>query len=291
MTEAEGKEFRSGFAALIGRTNVGKSTLLNALVGRKISIVTAKPQTTRYTVRGVVHRPEGQIVFVDTPGFFKTHPSRLVDSLHERAREALDGIDAVVHVVDPCRMIGTEDHVAMQTIARTRAPKVLCLNKADLKRRPFAEAWRVRSAGYAATVEVSALKKRNLDALIHAVLRLLPIGPPLYPESQITDAHEHFLITEAIREKVYLRTGAEVPYRTDIELDSVEERNDKTGRPMTCIKAAVLTPSDHYQRMLIGAGGRKIKEIGMAARVDLERMLGRKVFLDLAVLVDKKLLH
>ena len=145
--------FRAGMVAVLGRTNAGKSTLVNALVGRKVSIVTPKPQTTREAVQGVVHRPEGQIVFVDTPGFFKTHASALVDKLHQRARRALDGIDAILHVVDPTKEIGEEEEMVVAVLANVPQAKILCLSKSDLEHRPASEAWRARATGYKAVID------------------------------------------------------------------------------------------------------------------------------------------
>lgn len=280
---------RCGLAVLVGRTNVGKSTLLNALVGRKLSIVTPKPQTTREAIQGVVHRPEGQIVFVDTPGFFKTHANRLVDRLHERAKRALQGIDVVVHVVDPSRPLGPEDEMVLEALRGVTQPRLLCLNKSDLPDRPFADAWKTRQPEYAGCYEVSAYTGQGLEELVRGILQHLPEGPPLYPKDQVTNAHQHFLIGEIIREKVYLMMDDEVPYRTAVEVHAVEETQDKTGRPMVHIKATILAANPRYQRMLIGAGGRRIREIGQAARLDLEAQLGRKVFLDMDVLVDRSL--
>lgn len=289
MSPFDPETFRAGLAALVGRTNVGKSTLINALVGRKISIVTPKPQTTRHPVQGIVHRPGGQIVLVDTPGFFKTRASRLVDELHGRARDALEGIDVVVHVVDPSREIGAEDQMVTELLGKVSLPRILCLNKSDLQRRPAAVAWRQHAADYTAVVETSGRARTGLEELLSAVMQHMPVHPPLYPEDQVTNSHRDFQIAELIREQVYLQTADEVPYRTVIELDSVEPSVTKEGRPFLNIKASVLTPTDRYQRMLIGAGARMIKAIGTAARQELETRLGQKVFLDLDVLVDRNI--
>jgi GTPase len=280
---------RAGLVAFIGRTNVGKSSLINALVGSKVSIVTPKPQTTRHPVHGVIARSGSQIVLVDTPGFFQTHKSRLVDRLHERARAALQGIDAVVHVVDPTRPIGAEDEMVVEALATLTQPRILCLNKADLRHRPHLEAWSTRKTGYTAVLETSAFTRTGLVALLDALAPLLPEGPALYPAGEITNVHREFRIAEIIREKVYLLTDEEVPYRTAIELDKVEDRAGRDGQPLIHVKAAILVAAERYKGMLIGAGGRKIREIGIAARQDLEALLGRQVFLDLAILVDPKL--
>lgn len=274
---------------LVGRTNVGKSTLLNTLVGRKISIVTPKPQTTRDPIQGVVNRPGGQIVFVDTPGFFKTHASRLVERLHERARKALEGIDVVVHVVDPSRAIGPEDEMVLEALRGVTQPRLLCLNKLDLPERPYADAWKARRDEYAGMYEVSAYTGQGLEELVQGILEHLPVGPPMYPEDQVTNAHRNFMLGELIREKVYMIMEDEVPYRTAVEVGSVEERLDSKGQPLVHVKATLLAANDRYKRMLIGAGGRRIREIGQAARQEMEVLLGKKVFLDMDVQVDRRL--
>ncbi len=279
-------EKKSGFAVLVGRTNVGKSTLLNALVGTKIAIVTPKPQTTRDTYHGIVNRPEGQIVFVDTPGIFKTEPNKLVKNLHHKVREALEGIDVVVHVVDPTRAIGAEDQRVIELVDHVTQPKILVLNKLDLDR-PFRDAWLERGPKYVSVVELSALTGKSVELLVQAILRHLPVGPPQYPEGQLTNVTNEFWIAELIREKIYLQTGQEVPYTATVQLEKVEDRTDKAGHPLLYIKAVILTTDDRHQRMLIGAGGSKIREIGSAARKELEVAMNRKVFLDLAVLVDE----
>jgi GTP-binding protein Era len=279
---------KSGFAVLVGRTNVGKSTLLNALVGTKIAIVTPKPQTTRDTYHGIVHRPEGQIVFVDTPGIFKTQPSRLVQNLHHKLRDALEGIDVIVHVVDPTRSIGEEDRRVNDLVDRVVQPKILVLNKLDLPERYYRDTWLERGPKYAAVVEVSALKNKHVDLIIQAIFRHLPVGPAQYPVGQVTNVTTEFWIAELIREKLYLQTNQEVPYTATVQVEQVEDRKDKQGKLLLYIKAAILTTDDRHQRMLIGQGAKKIKEIGSAARKDLEVAMNKRIFLDLDVLIDDK---
>ncbi|MBM3859981.1 MAG: GTPase Era [Verrucomicrobia bacterium] len=306
--------FKSGFAVLVGRTNVGKSTLLNALVGTKIAIVTPKPQTTRDTYHGIVTRPEGQIVFVDTPGIFQTQPSRLVSNLHHKVRDALEGIDVVVHVADPSRPIGAEDHRVLELVAHAPRPKILVLNKLDLPSLPFRATWlrlaqggvaaavpaapapaqatgtgaTTPAPGYASVIEVSAIKSKNIDLVIQAIFRHLPVGPAHYPEGQVTNVTNEFWISELIREKLYLKTSQEVPYTATVQLEKIEDRKTKAGEPMLYIKAVILTTDDRHQRMLIGQGARKIKDIGSFARKELEVAMNRKIFLDLDVLVDDR---
>ena len=280
-------DLKSGFAVLVGRTNVGKSTLLNALVGTKIAIVTPKPQTTRDTYHGIVTRPEGQIVFVDTPGIFKTQPSKLVANLHHKIRDALEGIDVIVHVVDPTRSIGTEDQRVSELVAHATQPKTLVLNKLDLPNRYYRDAWLERGGKYASVVEVSALTGKGVDLVIQAIFRHLRVGPAQYPAGQVTNVTNEFWIAELIREKLYLKTNQEVPYTASVQVETVENRKDKSGKPLVYIKAVILTTDDRHQRMLIGQGARKIKDIGSFARKELEVAMNKKVFLDLDVLVDE----
>ena len=279
---------KSGFAVLVGRTNVGKSTLLNALVGTKIAIVTPKPQTTRDTYHGIVNRPEGQIVFVDTPGIFKTQPSKLVTNLHHKIRDAIEGIDVIVHVADPTRSLGVEDQRVSELVSRVPHPKILVLNKFDLPSRPFYETWLERGPKYSSVIEVSALTGRNVELVIQAIFRHLTVGPAQYPAGQVTNVTNEFWISELIREKLYLKTNQEVPYTATIQVETVEDRKDKSGKPLVYIKAVILTTDDRHQRMLIGQGARKIKDIGSFARKELEVAMNKKVFLDLDVLVDEE---
>ena len=289
MSEPTAASFRSGLAVLIGRTNAGKSTLLNALAGAPVSIVTPRPQTTRHPVHGIVHRPEGQVVFVDTPGFFKTHKSALVDQLHQRAQEALKGIDVVVHVVDPTRDSGEENEMVNAVLAKVQLPMILCLSKLDIAHRPFRDAWLRLAPQYDALVEVSGFTGTGTDELVSQLLARMPEGPELYPAGQKTNTTLEFQAAELIREKVYLYTGEEVPYRTQVELDQIEEQAGEDGIPVVQVKAAIVTPNERYQRMLIGTGARKIRQIRLAAQRALRDRMGKKVSLDLDVIIDRKM--
>jgi GTP-binding protein Era len=283
-------KFHAGLAVLVGRTNAGKSTLLNALVGRKVSIVTPRPQTTRDAIHGVVNRPGGQIVFVDTPGFFKTHASALVETLHKRAKEALADVDVIIHVADPTRPLGEEDDIVLRVLAKQPKPKILCINKSDVPYRRYRSPWFMKQNDYAAVVEVSAKDAQNLAALLDEIIKHLPEGPALYPAEQVSNATREFTFAEIIREQIYLQTGEEVPYRTRVELGSIEEAITEAGRPMLRVKATILAGSERYQRMLIGVKGRMVKSIREAAQWQLRKLAGKKVALEMDVRVDEKIL-
>lgn len=282
--------YRAGLVALVGRTNAGKSTLLNALVGSKVSIVTPKPQTTRDAIHGIVHRPHGQIVFVDTPGFFHTRKSRLVSELHERTREALTDVDVVVHLVDPTRAPGPEDALVATALAEIGKPRLLCLGKADAPERPHRRHWREQGAAYTAVLEVSGLTRAGLPELVERLIQLLPESEPLYPETDRTNASRDFQIAEIIREQVYLQASDELPYRTRVSVDKVETMPATETHPERLgIDATVFASDDRYQRMLIGRGGQRVKQMREFARRQLQRVLGTKVALSLDVRVDRAL--
>jgi GTP-binding protein Era len=283
--------FRTGLAALVGRTNAGKSTLLNQLVGHKVSIVTPKPQTTRDALHGVVHRPGGQIVFVDTPGFFQTHASALVDELHSRAREAVEDLDVLIHLVDPTREPGPEDAMVQELVAHSNVPKLLCLGKSDVEPRPHVEHWRRQATGYVDILEVSGKTGAGVPELIESILQRLPVGEALYPEGEFTNSNRTFQITELIREQVYLQMQDEVPYRTLISVDRTDELPPKApGEPVgLAVFATIFAPTDRLQRMLIGVGAKRIQQIRQFAKRELRRRLGCPIELEIDVLVDRGL--
>lgn len=274
---------KSGFVVLIGRSNVGKSTLLNTLVGTKISAVTNKPQTTRHAIQGVLTRPEGQMVFVDTPGIFKDVGGALTKALTKTIKEALIGVDVIVYVADPTRALGSEERATLAMVRHLAQPKVLAINKSDMpdREKPFLEDYRALADQFSAVYELSALKARHIEPLIAALYALIPEGEPMYPAEQKTNVTEYFWIAELIREKIFLATEQEVPYSTHVEVDNIEEKNERL-----VITARILTTETRYKKMLIGHGAQKIKEIGIAARKELEAATDKKVYLDLHVAVD-----
>lgn len=273
---------KSGFVVLIGRSNVGKSTLLNALVGSKIAITSPKPQTTRLPIQGVVTRPQGQMVFVDTPGLLKGAKDALSRTLADAVRASLQDVDAIAYIVDPTREIGQEEREVMRLIEGIDKPKVLVINKIDLPKKPFLEFYRDLSQNYAATVEVSALRGTHMGTLMETLFALLPEGEYHYPEHQLTNMPNRVWLAELIREKLFLRLRQEVSYSTHVEVTDVQERPNAT----MYIAATVFTTDERYKRMIIGQGGRGIREIGQSTRKELEGVLDAKVYLDLTVEVD-----
>jgi GTP-binding protein Era len=277
---------KSGFVAILGRPNVGKSTLLNALVGSKIAIVTAKPQTTRDAIQGIVTRPEGQIVVVDSPGVHE--PSQeLGRRMMREVRRATSGCHLVLLLADADSGIRPDDRAALEIVKSVETPALLVLNKIDLLRPkgallPLIEEWR-QLHEFQEVVPISAQKGKNLDLLLKLIFENLPEGQPFYPEDYITDQPERFLAAELIREQVILLTGQEVPYSTAVLIEKWEE----TPR-LLHIGATILVERDGQKRIVIGAKGQKLKQIGTAARVQLEEQFGRKIYLELFVKVRAK---
>ncbi len=272
---------KSGFVVMVGRSNVGKSTLMNSIVGSKISITTPKPQTTRLPIQGIITRPEGQIVFVDTPGVLRGEKDALSKRLADSVKASLKDIDVIAYIVDPTREIGQEEREVMRTIEHMTVPKVLVINKIDL-RPPYIDFYRDLAENYTAVVEVSALRGTHVDKLVEKLFELLPEGEYYYPEHQLTDMPNKFWLAELIREKLFLRLRQEVPYSTHVQVTEVEERENGT----MYIAGTIFTTDDRYKRMIIGLGGRGIREIGQSTRKELEGVMNCKVFLDLNVEVD-----
>ncbi|MBI2444119.1 MAG: GTPase Era [Candidatus Magasanikbacteria bacterium] len=275
---------KSGLVTLVGRSNVGKSTLLNTLIGTKIAAVTHKPQTTRHLIHGVLNHPAGQAVFIDTPGIFKERRTALSGTLEARVHEALQEIDLIIYVADPTRSLGPEERYLLSLVRKLKIPKLLVINKSDLPEgeKEWLADYRALVPEFDGVFELSALRARHIQPLIARVFALLPVGEPLYPPEQLTNVDKEFWVAELIREKIFLALRKEVPYSTTVETESIEEKPD-----IFVIKAQVLTNDKRYKQMIIGAGGRAIKEIGQAARRELEQALGKKVYLELEVEVDR----
>lgn len=274
---------KSGLVVLVGRSNVGKSTLLNSLIGTKLAITTPKPQTTRHTIQGVIHDPRGQAVFVDTPGIFKQVPDILTAKLNERARDAFEGVDAILYVVDPNRHVGDEEESVHRMVKQAGKPKIMVINKIDSGRQ-YVDEYLAWSDEFDAVIEISALQNKGLKALTDKIFELLPEGEPLYPEDQITNVDNKFWLEEIIREKVFLGMHEEIPYSTTVEVEETTRRQDG----LVYIEASVLTSSARYKKMIIGDGARKIRGIGAAARKEIEAVTGDRIYLDLDVQVDER---
>jgi GTP-binding protein Era len=274
---------KSGFVALIGRPNAGKSTLLNRLVGQKLAIVSDKPQTTRNRITGVRNYPDGQVVFVDTPGVHRPL-HRLNVRMVDAALDALREVDAVTAVVDASEPAGGGDRHLMDILARVDKPKVLALNKVDVldKTRLLPLIDRYSRIGFADVVPISALSGENVDRLERVILQHLPDGEPLYDEDYLTDQHERFFVAELVREQVLEQTRAELPFSSAVVVDKFEEPDDKGLMHLYC---SILVERESQKPIVIGRGGERIKAIGTAARHELEKFFAARVFLDLRVKV------
>src|SRR5450432_1681117 len=274
--------FKSGFVAIVGRPNAGKSTLVNKLVGQKIAIVTSKPQTTRNRIQGIVSKPEGQIIFIDTPGLHEADSALGRQMMHEVAA-AVEGIDLLLLMVDASKDYPHADALLLQKAERFRGKTILALNKVDRlpkpKLLPLIDAFN-RAFDFAAIVPISALKGSGCDELVDAILRELPVGEPYFPEDQVTDQPERFLAAEIIREKAIRVMYHEVPYALSVLVDSFEE-TPKLLR----IQVTLNVERDSQKKILIGHKGEMMKKIGTEARKELEALLDTKVYLGMFVKV------
>jgi GTPase len=282
--------FRSGFITIIGRPNAGKSTLLNALAGEKLAIVSPKPQTTRNRVLGVVNapkkkgRPGAQVVLIDTPGVHRA-ASSLGRKMMSEVREALNGCDLALIITDAAKKSDAGDEFLLDLMKGAKTPAFLLLNKIDLlrgeKRKllPLIEKYsKVRD--FREVIPISARKREGLDLLLDKVIHALPEGPHYFPEGQITDQPARFMASELIREQVLFATSEEVPHSTTVMIEQFEE-----GAKLTRIAAVIFCEREGQKRILIGHRGEMLKKIGTAARIEIEKMIGTKVYLELFVKV------
>ena len=277
-------EFRCGHVAVVGRPNVGKSTLVNRLVGARISITSKKAQTTRHRVAGILTTADAQFILVDTPGFQTRHRSRLNEKMNRLVTDSLLGVDAVVLVIEAGRTVPADR--AVLDLIPPRVATVAALNKVDAladKNELLPQiAGLAALRSFAAIVPVSAARGTSLADLVAEVRALLPESPPLYDADEITDRDERFLAAEFVREKIFRLMGEEVPYQTTVAIEEFKHEGD-----LRRIRATIFVDRENQRAILIGAAGGKMKEIGAAARADLERLFGGKVFLELWVRVRK----
>src|SRR5580692_1628636 len=273
---------QSGFVAIVGRPNAGKSTLLNRLVGQKVAIVTSKPQTTRNRIQGIVTRPEGQIVFIDTPGLHSADSALGRQMMHEVAA-ALEGIDVLLLMVDASRSLPHADDLLLDRAKRFSGKTILALNKVDglpkQKLLPLIEAFH-KAFEFAAIVPISALKGHGCLDLLNEIFLLLPEGQPYFPEDQVTDQPERFLAAEIVREKAIQSMYHEVPYALAVKVDKFED-----APKLLRIEVTMNVERDSQKKILIGRKGEMLKKIGTQARQELEELLDKKIYLGLFVKV------
>ncbi len=285
MTE-EVKDYRSGYVALVGRPNAGKSTLLNRLVGEKIAAVSNKPQTTRYRIEGVITRDDGQIVLVDTPGVHK--PGYLLNRrMMAAVHEALEGVDLVCLIRDASVSTGNGDRFVLDLVKESGKAAVLLLNKTDKlaeksKLLPLIE-WYEKEYDWRAIVPISALKGDQLDALLKEMIAGLPVGEPIFGKDELTDQPLRNLVAEIVREKILHVTGEEIPYVTAVVTEKFEEEREDFAR----IHCAIFVERSSQKRIIIGHQAERLKEIGTRARHDIERLLGHRCHLELFVKVEE----
>ena len=278
-----GAKFRTGFVAIIGRPNVGKSTLVNKLVGQKVSIVTSRPQTTRNRILGIVNRPNAQIVLIDTPGLHAA-ATALGRQMLSEISQAVEGIDVIVPMIDATERVGHGDRAVLERAGHFQGPAILLLNKIDKLGKEhllplIAELSKERE--FSAIVPVSALTGDGVELALSKMIELLPIGEPHFPPDQFTDQPERFLVSEIIREKAMAATKQEVPHSVAVMVDNYEELPK-----LLKIRATFYVERDGQKGILIGKGGEMMKRIGTSARQELEEILGIKIFLELYVKIQ-----
>ncbi|PCF75435.1 GTPase Era [Staphylococcus delphini] len=278
-------EYKSGFVTIIGRPNVGKSTFVNRVIGHKIAIMSDKAQTTRNKIQGVMTQQDAQIVFLDTPGIHKPK-HKLGDYMMKVAKNTLSEIDAVMFMVNVNEEIGRGDAYIMEMLKTVKTPVFLVLNKIDLVH-PDALMPRIEQyqcyMDFAEIIPISALEGHNVDHFINVLKSYLPEGPQYYPDGQISDHPEQFVVSELIREKILQMTSEEIPHAIGVNV----ERMTQESEDRVHIEAVIYVERDSQKGIVIGKGGKKLKEVGKRARLDIEHLLGSKVYLDLWVKVQK----
>jgi len=277
--------FRCGYVALVGRPNVGKSTLLNSLLGQKISITSHRPQTTRHRILGINTLEQAQIVYVDTPGLHQGNRKALNRAINRTAADTLHAVDVVAFLVEGVRW-SDEDRWVLDLLKDVEVPVILVVNKVDLLEDKAALLPHMQTLAalyeFADIVPLSALKRDNLDRFEACVIEHLPEQPPLYPEDQITDRSERFLAAERVREKLFRKLGQEVPYGLTVEIEQFKQEGN-----LRTIHALIWVERDSHKAMVIGKGGSRLKEVGSEARRELETLFDGKVFLQLWVKVKE----
>jgi GTPase len=278
---------KSGIVALIGRPNVGKSTLLNHILGHKVSITSPKPQTTRFNIQAAYEDERGQIVFIDTPGIFGKIKDPLAKHINLQAEESLNsGVSVIVYMIDHTRERDFEENKVLGIVRKVKVPKILVINKIDIKEPTHIVQYKFMEEEFDAVVEISALEHKHIKTLLDTIYSFLPEGKPLVDTKQLSqpglNIDSKMFVAEIIREKAFLFLRREVPYTLTAVVDDVIERPGGN----LFIKARILTSADRYKAMIVGKGGSMIKEISMAARKELETASNKKVYLELTVETD-----
>ena len=277
--------FKSGFVGIIGKPNVGKSTLLNHLISDKIAAISNRPQTTRNRITGVCHLPGGQIVLLDTPGIHKT-TAKFNEHLVKTALSVYNDVDLILFLIDAQRKFGDEDQFVLDTMRHVKTPKILVVNKIDLVAKPevlplIAEL--AKSGSFLEIVPVSALTNEGLDNLQSVILKYLPEGPEYFPPGMVTDCPENFIMAEIIREKIMRMTHMELPHAVAVVVDNIKEGHGG----VTVVEATIYVEKVSQRKILIGEKGSLLKKLGSSARQEIERRFGNKVYLDLFIKVKK----
>jgi GTPase len=279
--------FKSGFIGIIGRPNAGKSTLFNAIVGDKISIITDKPQTTRNKITGIKNYPDAQLIFLDTPGMHKPK-TPLNRAMVQTTRETISSVDVLLMLIEANSDVHPHDLFLIESLAQTKAPVFLVINKIDLVEKkfllPLIDKFRTLY-DFREIFPVSALKGDGIDDVLNAIKEILPEGPQYYPDDILTDATERFIASEFIREKITLLTKQEIPYSTAVEIELFKEDEEKN---IIRISAAINVEKESQKAIMIGKKGAMLKNVGTQARLDMERLFGAKVYLELFVRVKKE---
>lgn len=279
-------KFKSGFVTIIGRPNVGKSTLMNHLIGEKISIISNKPQTTRNTIQTILTKENYQIVFLDTPGIHKPK-HKLGEYMVKMANKTLNEVDVILFLITPDETVGGGDKYIIEQLKEVKTPVLLLINKVDVfKNENIAKTIESYSKefNFKEVVPISALTGKNVDELVELIVDNLPEGPQYFPSDMITDQPEKFIVSEIIREKILKNLDEEVPHGTAVEIISMKEEK---GSKLININATIYCEKDSHKAIIIGKGGLMLKKIGQSAREDMEALLGSKIYLELWVKVKK----
>jgi len=283
--------FKSGFVAIIGRPNAGKSTLMNALVGSKISIVSPVPQTTRHQIRGILNSPDSQIVFVDTPGVH-SFSDPLTTHLNGLARHSLEGCDLIIYMADVTRIPGQEEREVIKILSQQNSRVIMALNKIDLNTKylnDYIALWQSEVEGKKEKdfllfyLPISAATGKNIDELLKVIITNLPEQPAFYDTATQTDFPLEYRIADCVREKLFLQLREELPHSIAVEVEKIEDTKTKSGKPLANISVNIYVNRESQKRIIIGAKGEALKAVGTQAREDLEKMLDKKVFLQLWV--------